>query len=236
MDDTNPTPCEPCSVCGALATEPIPPGWALTRDHRGFLRFCPEHVGMSETFLPPKAGAKRVHREGEASHVELLTEHIAHLRESIYSGDTEVERLLARVATQHLLDSLTRAQEVLRLRAEVERLRSENEVLGRENAYLAPRLRAGQRIFAAVDKIDPKFTREASGTAVDPFQHDERCEAFLREWVMRMRDRRDGGEPIIPDPPCAGCGQGIACQEGCCASPGPDGVLCHNECAEVPRG
>ena len=113
-------------------------------------------------------------------------------------------------------------------RAEVERLRA-------ENAYLAPRWRAGQRIFAAVDKIDPKFTREASGTAVDPFQHDERCEAFLREWVMRMRDRRDGGEPIIPDPPCAGCGQGIACQEGCCASPGPDGVLCHNECAEVPR-
>lgn len=52
-----------------------------------------------------------------------------------------------------------------------------------ENAYLAPRQRAGQRIFNAVHSIDPAFADSVRATDVDPFYDDERCEAFLRAWM-----------------------------------------------------
>ena len=56
-----------------------------------------------------------------------------------------------------------------------------------ENAYLAPRQRAGQRIFNAVHSIDPAFADSVRATDVDPFYDDERCEAFLRAWMERCR-------------------------------------------------
>lgn len=119
---------------------------------------------------------------------------------------------------------------------EASKLRTERDALRAEVERLASRQRAGQRIFNAVHAIDPAFADSVRGASVDPFHDDARCETFLYEWVMRMKDRRDGGEPIIPDPPCAGCGQGIACQEGCCATTGADKKLRHNECLEVSRG
>lgn len=119
--------------------------------------------------------------------------------------------------------------EGLALVAEVRRLRA-------ENAYLAPRQRAGQRIFNAVHALDPVFADDMRATDADPFHDDERCVRFLSLWVERMDDRRRAGERSIPDPLCARCGQGVACLEGCCSGVGPDGYLRHNECMEVSRG
>jgi hypothetical protein len=54
-----------------------------------------------------------------------------------------------------------------------------------ENAYLAPRQRAGQRIFNAVYALDPAFADSVRATDVDPFYDDTRCEAFLAAWLSR---------------------------------------------------
>lgn len=70
-------------------------------------------------------------------------------------------------------------------------MRKERDEARAQSAYLAPRQRAGQRIFNAVHAIDPAFADSVRATDVDPFQDDKRCEAFLRAWITTERDVRD---------------------------------------------
>lgn len=64
----------------------------------------------------------------------------------------------------------------------------DNAALRAQNAYLAPRQRAGQIIANALYVLDPEFYEAHRGTAIDPFNHDDRVVEYLRAWRESERD------------------------------------------------
>lgn len=63
---------------------------------------------------------------------------------------------------------------------------------------LAPRQRAGQRIFNSVYAIDPIFADSVRGTDTDPFHNDTKCEAFLAAWREALGASHDTARTTPP--------------------------------------